>query len=42
MVLFAINTGLRESNVCGLEWRWEVVVHEVGRSVFVIPPDLFF
>lgn len=20
MVLFAVNTGLRESNVCGLEW----------------------
>ena len=26
MVLFAVNTGLRESNVCGLEWAWEVCV----------------
>lgn len=37
MVLFAINTGLRDSNVCGLRWEWEVQVPEVGRSVFVIP-----
>jgi integrase len=41
MVLFAVNTGLRDSNVCGLMWRWEVAVPEVGRSVFVIPPEAF-
>ena len=41
MVLFAVNTGLRDSNVCGLEWTWEVPVPEVGRSVFVIPPEAF-
>jgi integrase len=41
MALFAVNTGLRESNVCGLEWAWEVVVPEVGRNVFVIPPEAF-
>jgi integrase len=41
MVLFAVNTGLRESNVCRLEWAWEVKVPEVGRSVFVIPPKAF-
>ena len=41
MALFAINTGLRESNVCGLQWDWEVPVPEVGRSVFVIPPEAF-
>jgi len=41
MALFAVNTGLRESNVCGLEWAWEVPVPEVGRSVFVIPPEAF-
>jgi integrase len=41
MVLFAVNTGLRDSNVCGLRWSWEVAVPEVGRSVFVIPPDAF-
>ncbi|MDP3308607.1 MAG: tyrosine-type recombinase/integrase [Methylotenera sp.] len=37
MALFAINSGLRDSNVCGLLWEWEVKVPEVGRSVFVIP-----
>lgn len=41
MVLFAVNTGVRESNVCGLQWTWEVAVQEVGRSVFVIPPEAF-
>ncbi len=41
MVLFAVNTGARESNVCVLEWAWEVPVPEIGRSVFVIPPEGF-
>ncbi len=41
MVHFAVNTGLRESNVCRLQWTWEVAVPEVGRSVFVIPPEAF-
>jgi integrase len=41
MVLFAVNTGLRESNVCGLQWTWEVPVPEIGSSVFVIPPEAF-
>jgi integrase len=41
MVLFAVNTGLRASNVCGLKWDWEVPVPEVGRSVFVIPPEAY-
>ena len=29
MALFAVNTGLRDSNVCGLQWQWEVAVPEV-------------
>ena len=41
MALFAVNTGLRASNVCGLQWTWEVAVPEIGRSVFVIPPEAF-
>ena len=41
MALFAVNTGLRDSNVCGLQWQWEVPVPEVGRRVFVIPPEAF-
>jgi len=41
MALFAVNTGLRDDNVCGLEWSWEVPVPEIGRSVFVVPSDSF-
>ena len=41
MALFAVNTGLRDSNVCGLQWTWEVALLEFGRSVFVIPPEAF-
>ena len=41
MALFTINTGLRDSNVCGLQWEWEVKVTEIGRSVFVIPAEAF-
>jgi integrase len=41
MALFAVNTGLRDGNVCGLEWAWEVPVPEIGRSVFVIPSESY-
>lgn len=41
MALFAVNTGLRDSNVCALRWAWEVPVLEVGRSVFVVPADAY-
>jgi integrase len=41
MALFAVNTGLRDSNVCGLQWEWEVKVPELGRSVFVVPAESF-
>lgn len=41
MVEFALNTGARDENVCGLRWAWEVPVPELGRSVFVIPPEFF-
>jgi len=41
MVLFAVNTGLRDSNVCGLQWTWEVPLPELGRSVFVVPAESF-
>jgi integrase len=39
MVLYTVNTGARDDNVCGLRWAWEVPVPEIGRSVFVIPPQ---
>jgi hypothetical protein len=44
MALFKVNTGLRDQEVCGLEWEWEIRVPEldtptIKRSVFVIPGD---
>ena len=39
MALFKVNTGMRESEVCGLRWDWEVQIPELGTSVFVIPGD---
>jgi integrase len=41
MVEFAVNTGARDENICGLRWEWEVQVPELGRSVFVIPPEFY-
>ncbi len=35
--LFAVNTGLREQEVCRLNWQWEVFVADLGASVFVLP-----
>jgi len=37
MALIAVNTGLRDNNVCGPQWHLEVPVAELGRRVFVIP-----
>lgn len=37
MALFKVNTGLREQEVCGLKWEYEVKVPELDTSVFVIP-----
>ena len=41
MVRFALNTGARDENVCGLRWACERQVPELARSVFVIPPEEF-
>jgi integrase len=41
MVLFSVNCGARDENVCGLRWDWEVPVPEAGRSVFVVPAAEF-
>jgi len=41
MTLFAVNTGLRDDNVCGLQWKWERYIPELKRSVFVIPSAEF-
>lgn len=37
MLLFAVNTGARDDNICRLQWSWERRIPELGRSVFVIP-----
>ena len=41
MALFAVNTGCRETEICSLQWDWEVdVPEELGSSVFIIPKGL--
>jgi integrase len=37
MMLFKVNTGCREQEVCGLRWDWEVAVPELNTRVFIIP-----
>jgi integrase len=35
--LFAVNTGCRDSEICNLQWQWEVKVRALDTSVFIIP-----
>ena len=37
MVLFDVNTGLRESALIQLKWQWEVSLPELDTTVFVCP-----
>lgn len=37
MTLFALNTGLRDQEICGLRWEWEHQVTGLEATVFVIP-----
>jgi integrase len=39
MALFAVNTGCREQEVCGLRWEWEVSIPQLSTSVFIIPAN---
>jgi integrase len=44
IALFAVNTGLRDQELCRLQWSWEIRVPELDtptlkRSVFVLPAD---
>jgi integrase len=39
MALFKVNTGLREQEVFGLKWEYEVKVPELDTSVFIIPGE---
>lgn len=38
--LFAINTGLRQSEFLALRWSWQVKVPEIDSSVFILPDTL--
>jgi len=40
IVLFAVNTGLREQELCGLTWLYEHQVEGIERPVFVLPPEV--
>jgi integrase len=37
MAAFAVNTGCRDAEICGLRWQWEVEVPELATTVFIIP-----
>jgi integrase len=39
-VLFGINTGCREQEICQLRWDWEVEIPELETSVFILPEVL--
>jgi integrase len=37
MARFAANAGCRDQEICSLRWEWEVLVPQLGTSVFIIP-----
>ena len=37
LIDFLVNTGVRESEACGLRWEWERYVPELKCTVFLIP-----
>lgn len=39
MCLYAVNTGCRDEEICGLKWAWEqrAVIRGTERSIFVLP-----
>lgn len=37
MALFTVNTGCRDSEVCRLQWAWEVKVPSLDTFVFIVP-----
>lgn len=39
MVIFKVNTGCLEQEVCDLKWEWERRIPELSASVFVIPAN---
>lgn len=40
MLLFCVNTGVRDNVVCQLRWSWEVILPEFGNaSIFLVPRE---
>jgi len=39
ILLFLVNTGCRDQELCELRWEWEIPVPEIDSSVFWIPAD---
>ena len=39
MCLFALNTGLRDQEICGLKWEHECRISESDKTVFIITDD---
>jgi integrase len=37
MVLFKVNTGTRQKEVCELRWEWEYAIPELDTSIFIVP-----
>jgi len=40
MALFAVNTGCRDQEICGLRWEWECQVNGLTETVFVLPDSV--
>lgn len=42
MALYAVNTGCREAEICGLlwEWEWRTTIKDLRGRVFIIPGDV--
>ncbi|MGB5726199.1 MAG: site-specific integrase, partial [Thiogranum sp.] len=40
MMLFAVNTGTRQEEICRLKWDWECQIPELNTSVFMVPGEL--
>lgn len=40
MALFAVNTGCRDTEICGLRWSWEIPILGLDYSVFIIPKEI--
>ena len=37
IVLFTVNTGCRNNEICQLHWSWEYYIDTLNTSAFIIP-----